>query len=420
IEEAMKGPQVFGWMDYRIGMVGWELDFDRDFDNLTALVGVEGQITDEVAGRVALKVRDSCDPGGMVDLPGADPAPLPLVDGNEAEEVWLDEAFITFSRDSFPRGTHTIGRQFVKYGQGLLIDNQRQSIQGWRTTTNDVFGTSLDFDVFAGGANYTWNPTWTQQDLQPAERDSDGYVAARLSYDTSRGAFGVNYLGTGFDDERGFSVDYTGSIFGRALALEAATLTQQATGVEEMSGACGDVKDASAYMANLELLKGGNWALNGYYSRSDATYNPYYSVVNPYYETYASNAGAWPNDNVAGIPWERWLRNPLAMPNLEVLGGTLDITLGSTPFTLSYYDLDTTSSYSRTCGNSPDSSWWDSNPYYHGYRGMDPQYDTLYGISTTQELADGVNATFTYARQDAALAGKEDLEMAQAAIQIGF
>ncbi|MFO7945686.1 MAG: hypothetical protein R6V19_02565, partial [Armatimonadota bacterium] len=149
----------------------------------------------------------------------------------------------------------------------------------------------------------------------------------------------------------------------------------------------------------------------------------YYSVVNPYYETYASNAGAWPNDNVAGIPWERWLRNPLAMPNLEVLGGTLDITLGSTPFTLSYYDLDAVAEH---CGGG---TWWNSNPYYYSgnFGGAptnsnwsSPPYDTLYGVSTTQELADGVNATFTYARQDAALSGVEDLEMAQAAIQIGF
>jgi len=371
LEEAMKGPKVFGWLDYRIGMIG-DLDFEWEYDNLTAVVGIEGQITDDVAGRIALKVRDSDDVVG--------------VDGRSAEQVWLDEAYITFNRPAFPRGNHTIGRQFVRFGPGLLVDNQRQSQQGWRLQTNDVLGTRLDLDVFAGAADYTL--TRHPNSLDPTR--SDGYVAARLNYDCSRGDFGVNYLGSGQDDERGYSVDYTGSIFGRALTVEHAVLTQLA--LRDPSN------DPKATIANLELLKGGNWALSGYYSDADYDFSLYYSVMNPYFETLAPGAG---NANTgkagqpAGVPWERWLRNPLVLSDYTVMGAQVDFTFAAIPFTFCYYDLDTDISGT-------------------------PAYDALYAVSATKQLADGVNLNVTYGTQCATGAGVDDLQLLQAGVIIGF
>jgi hypothetical protein len=108
-----------------------------------------------------------------------------------------------------------------------------------------------------------------------------------------------------------------------------------------------------------------------------------------------------------GIPWERWLRNPLVMSNLEVLGGELDLTLGGAPFTFCYYDVD---------ANSVD---WNANPLWSGSASVAP-YDTLYGVSHTRELADGVNLTLSYARQEGSSSSYADLEMASAGIMIGF
>jgi len=364
LEEAMKGPKVFGWLDYRIGMIE-ELDFDHDYDNLTAAVGISGQITDEVAGTVKLMVRDSCD------------ATWGAVDGIGAETVWLDEAYITFARDSFPRGTHTLGRQYVRFGNGILVDNQRKSQQGWRSQTANLFGTRLGLDLFAGGSQYIWT--------DPVSGDnwpSDGYVAARLNYDTSRGDFGVNYLATGVAREKGWGVDYTGSIFGHAIAADYGRQTQNWNDTA--------VDDADAWMVDLELLKGRSWAINGFYSTAESGYDPQYSVLNPYFE--------WLDERgpTAAIPWERWLRNTPIASGYDVLGGTLSFSLGSTPFTFCYYDVDL-----------------ETGP-------GTPAYDALYALSATRELADGVNVTFTYARQNGSSAVFEDLDLLQAGVQIGF
>ena len=94
------------------------------------------------------------------------------------------------------------------------------------------------------------------------------------------------------------------------------------------------------------------------------------------------------------IPWERWLRNPLAMSNVQVIGGQLDFQIGNTPFEAMYYTLDANSyNWSQT-------QW----ATYLGYiaDASEPLYDTLWAIRMTQPLADGVDMTLTYARQKAA------------------
>lgn len=370
IEEAMKGPKVFGWLDYRIGMIG-DLDFDHDYDNLTAAVGISGQITDEVAGTIKLMVRDSCDDT------------LEYVDDIAAEKVWLDEAYITYARGSFPRGTHTLGRQYVRFGNGILVDDQRQSQQGWRCQTADLFGTSLGFDVFAGAARYDWEDP-KSGNVYP----SDGYVAARLAYDTSRGDFGINYLGSGYGEERGWGLDYTGSIFGHAIAIDYGRLTQDV-------GNTSTFDDADAWMVDLELLKGRSWAVNGFYSTAESAYNPYSSVLNPYFE-WLDPRGFAGAKAAGAFPWERWLRNTPIAAGYDVLGGTLDFAIGSTPFTFCYYDVDFETGTSS------------------------PAYDALYALSATRELADGVNMTFTYAHQSGSSARHEDVDLLQAGVQIGF
>ena len=56
IEDAMGGPEVTGWIDYRIGLVGEDLDENHEFDALTATVGIAGDITDDVYGNITITV----------------------------------------------------------------------------------------------------------------------------------------------------------------------------------------------------------------------------------------------------------------------------------------------------------------------------------------------------------------------------
>ncbi len=359
LEEAMKGPKVFGWMDYRIGMAN-DVDVDNYYDNLTAKVGIQGQITDDVFGRIAVKVRDTDTPEYGYAMGDYD-----------AEELWLDEAYISFNKEGFLRGTHTVGRQFVAYGLGLLYDNQGLSQQGWRYQIADLFGTNLNFDVFAGGSNATWTNDYTPE-------TEDGVLVGRLAYASHRGDFGVNYLSSGAGKEEGYSFDYTGSIFGHALSAEYATQTKWISGT--------DTDDPDAIVANLELLKGAGWGLSGFYSNVDSGYDTEYSILNPYYEQLGNGT--------TGYDWERWMRNTPVFWGTEVIGGQLNFNAFGSPFNVCYYDMDIDGSVDA--------------------------YDALYAISTTQSLADGVNLNLSYARQDGTSASYDDLELLQAGITIGF
>jgi hypothetical protein len=409
--EQDKGPRVFGWLDYRIGMVGAHT-FSNDFDNLTAKLGIEGQITDDVSARIALKVRDN----GPWYMPGDDyyyddyyypsydiPGPeMYTADYGEhpAEQVWLDEAWVQFSRDSFPRGTHTIGRQFVSFGPGLLVDNQRLSQQGIRFQTPGVFGSKIDLDLFAGAATYAWQH-WEAPVVSTPGPVSDGYVAGRLAYNLGRGALGFNYLSSGVDWERGWSVDYVGSIFGRPLAVEHARLTQMPWGKQSSSSVTSEqyshpAGDPKATIASLGLINSRNFSLTGFYSKADDYYNPAYSIMNPYYEELAYGAGFRATNNPnPGIPWERWLRNAPVFPGLRVLGGQVGFHLGSTPFTICYYDVD----YSQSSGTPP--------------------YDTLAALTFSRPLASGVDLNVTYGLQRASTP-HTDLQLIQGQVTIAY
>jgi hypothetical protein len=399
--EQDRGPRVFGWLDYRIGMVGAHT-FSNDFDNLTAKLGIEGQLNDDVSARIALKVRDNGPWYGSSDsdwdddyywedewygIPG--PEMLTASYGEPiAEQVWLDEAWVQFSRDSFPRGNHTIGRQFVSFGTGLLVDNQRLSQQGIRIQTPGVLGTGIGLDLFAGASSYTWQH-WQAPVVSTPSPVSDGYVAARLAYNHARGAFGVNYLGSGVDWERGWSVDYIGSVFGRPLAVEHARLTQLLDGSSASS-------DPKATIASLGLINSRNFSLTGFYSKADNYYNPTYSILNPYYEELAYGAGFMATNNPnPGIPWERWLRNAPVFPGLRVLGGQVGFHLGSTPFTICYYDVD----YSQGSGTPP--------------------YDTLAALTFSRPLASGVDLNVTYGLQRASTP-HTDLQLIQGQVTIAY
>ncbi len=191
LEEA-KGPEVTGWIDYRIGLastVEWEgfgngigaaqgepwfeaaayphidddLDMDSEFDNLTANIGIEGEITDDLFGRIVLKVGDTPDPRWWrgfgpyeADPPGIPQDPhlatiMPAIEGRRAETVWLDEAILQFPTRGLINADWTVGRQFQSYELGLLVNNQRMSQQGVRAQFDNTLG-FLDWEFFAGGA----------------------------------------------------------------------------------------------------------------------------------------------------------------------------------------------------------------------------------------------------------------------------
>lgn len=396
LEEQAKGPKIFGWLDYRLGLVGDDIDFDNDFDQLTAMVGIQGKINDAVSGRIALKVRDTADvwvnsPVAYPMINGfAGPAySYPVVDGYENEQVWLDEANIVVNSNFLTPATWTIGRQFQSYGMGLVVDNERLSQQGVRLQINDLFGSNLDFDTFVGGVDGKFSPMGALGGIDenfnpvgpPGDADNDSYGSARLAYSRPTWTLGANWLIGGVHHEQAWGIDLAAQIWGRDVRVEWAQLEKQLD-AQDPNGS------PNAWMASADIWRGNNWRLTGFYSDVDADYDVVYSVIHPYFEY---KGWEW---TTAGVPFEQWLRNPLAIPNTQVLGGHLDFALGKLPFTVAYFDVDTDFGV--------------------------PAYDALWSVGTSVQLAEGIVGNLTYAQEEANLVGLDDLKLLQASVTVGF
>jgi len=379
LEAGAKRPKAFGWIDYRIGMikdnvhtVTGEIDGHHSFDNLTAKVGIQGQVTDALSARIALKVRDQGDGYGYGGSYSFE------VDGRSAETIWLDEAALMFNTTKIIKGSWTAGRFFQSYGPGLLVNNERMAQQGVRAQFNRFLGLPLNVEAFFGGAVPSLATPYTNH---------DSYVSARAEYKAPSWRLAGNWLVNGYGFEQGWSADAWLRTFGnREIWAEYAKLQDDANGVNHSGNDTGII-------ASADIWKAPTWALRGYYSRLGHHFTPFYSTANPYFEGYGGNGTrATPGPEVA---WERWLRNPLAQSNLRVLGGQLDFSLASMPIEVAYYDL-----------NSVDSST--------------VSFDTLMAVKISRELADGVNASLTWARQTANVASYDDADLVMLQTVIGF
>ncbi len=420
--EQDKGPEVTGWLDYRMGLastvdpqgkINSSLDMNGEFDNLTAKIGIEGDITDELSGKVILKVRDTSDPyrWTWVSTPdmghgtGADVS-IMAIDGRLAETVWLDEACLMFPTSGLVNADWTVGRQFQSYGLGLLVNNERSSQQGVRAEFADTFGL-FDGEFFFGGSNYVFN---TSSSLAPSNfaGADDGYLSARVEYNHPSWAIAGNWLVDGFGKEEGYGADLWLEFWGgRELYVEYAKLSTDAGGEDQF----GTVGKPTGLMAMVDVWQGGNWALRGYYSDLDAAFDPFYSTANPYWEPYGQDAvfgQSW-------IPWERWMRNPLAMANLEVMGGQLSGELASIPFQVAYYDI----------GNN--STNWSHTQWGSSYSNNYPLYDTVWSVQTNKTVANGVNVTLTYAVEELSAQATsayrsilDDVQLVVAGVVVGF
>jgi len=429
IEDAMGGPEVTGWIDYRIGLIGEDLDENHEFDALTATVGIAGDITDDLYGAITLKSRDVCAPNDtygpycMESYPGSK--------SSSGGNIWLDEAYVRFNADDW--GVWTVGRQRLAYACGLVVDADRQALQGVRGEFDDLLFGGFGLEFFAGNADqvtegYGFVPT---PDPNANPVDNDGYFSARAAYDAAGFSLGFNALISGvsqpnevtyrqpfngtanvneINDEVALSVDIATSIWGRNIVAEYARVEQHANR-RIMPGNWPNApttgQTPSALVAMVDLWNSSSFSLSGFYSTADAEYDIYYSSINPYYEV-LDNRGP------AGyyIPWERWLRRAPVMPNVEVIGGTLAFNLSSVNVEACYYSLES---------NSGPANYWNAySPNNNAYDLTDLFVDNMYGVVVTIPVADGVDVAVTYAHEEPISSGIDALDIVQGQVIVGF
>jgi hypothetical protein len=417
LEEQAKGPKVFGWIDYRMSLVGDDINLDNDTDNLTAMLGVQGRITDSLSGRIAVKVRDTYSPvdferraftpvGATLAVTPIDPR-VDFTDGGTnpfnrrpAEQLWLDEAVLVANSTVLIPATWSVGRQFQSYAMGLLVDNERQSQQGVRVQVNDVLNSNIDLDVFGGGVATGLSALPNFGDDQynfpgvpgPAGAvDNDGYLSARASFSRPSWAVGFNWLQDGVHKEQGWSADLAAQIWGRDVRVEVAQLLNDVWGFEPSN-------EDMAIMASADIWRGNNWRLTGFFSDVEENYESIYSILHPYYEIVDRTIVFGDDFSIPGgaVPWEKWLRNPLAEAGYRIIGGHLDFMLANVPFTVAFFDRDAQ-------GTAPVEL-----------------FDQLWAVGASKQIADGITANVTYAREDSAIAGLSDRQLLQGSVTVGF
>ena len=382
LEEAMKRPKVTGWIDYRIGLVG-DLWKNAEFDALTAKVGIEGQITDELSGRINLKMIDDAT-RVMAARGGGGGSVLGLSDN-----VWLDEACLMYATDWWTPVNWTVGRQFFQIDRlGLLASNERLSMQGVRGKAEGLWGTDLEADFFFGGAEYDMGNSFGF--------NNDGYGAARVAYTRPNWSVGGTWLATGVRHEEGWSADLWAEIFNRDIMFEYAETLQFMDGTRWPSS----YNPASVWMGSLEVVDNPDFSLTGVASRCSGMYTTFYSAVNPYFEILQYDIGAYPG----AVPWERWMRAPLVVPGARIIAGDIRVDPGGWPIDIRYANVE------AIYPSAP--AWWPG--YSVG------NYEHLFSVGATKEIVDGLSVQFTYARQMSDVSVLDDIDLVQAAAVVEF
>lgn len=396
LEEDRPATQIFGWIDYRIGFVP-ELGFNHEFDCLNVKFGVQGRISDEATAKITLKYSDSYIPLSVIDFeqtegPGFSAPPgtnRPY--GYGREDLWLDEAYVQFRpRGDKGKSTWTIGRQYFKYGHGMLANNARRSLTGIRYQKSDLFTDNVNLDFVVAGATYDWLPA------RPFPGNSDGYIAARLAYTRPKWELGVNFLPDGVGNEIVYGTDLRLRLGGnRWIHAEYARQNRHANRLAYEFKSSVD----TAWMVTADLVNNDDWHISYLYSNVDAEYDVVYSSIHPYYKV---NQEDRPGNL---FPWDRWLRNPFAITNFKCHALYVDKYMGRTTLSLAYMRPRATS------------DWWLLSQFAAN------DYDKLWAASISRPVADGLDMRLTYARQCAssnATPGTVDQELLRAEWTLGF
>jgi hypothetical protein len=385
LERRRPEPIVTGYLDYRLGLCS-EIDLDHEFDALIAKIGIEGYISDEAYGRIALKTSDSTQPLAALGIEVGEGPPVARPPGSRpdgqlgylAEDVYLDEAWVSFPTTWPFEAQWTLGRQFQAYGLGLVVNNERLAQQGVRCQVEDFVVDDLYLDAFYGGANWDFLPTqWSE--------NNDAYGSLFLQYKRPRWSLGVPWLINGYSydtqggtefDERAVGVDFWWNYHGdKNLYFEYAAQSGHANRHRYTRGGT-SIPEAS--MAAVELLKSDDLSLTGLWTHIEAEYDIIYSSLHPYF------IGTCCSRLTPGYPWDRWLLRPLCITNLEMLGGqaTLHLNDDRWPLDLFYYEV------------SALSDWWRDS----SLDGL--HYDGLWGCRLRHQIAEAVEGSLTYAHQE--------------------
>lgn len=378
-------PVVSGYLDYRIGSMDC-FDLNHEFDAMLAEIGMAGAVGEDAYAQVVVKHVDNRVPlsaigneinqGPPLAVP---PGPPDQTRGWGPSDVYLDEAWLALEGSWPADGTWTFGRQFQSYGLGLVVDNQRLSQQGVHGRFEDLFGASINAELFLGSASYGDIPL-------PFGPNGDSYASLYLEYQRPRWSIGFPWLIDGYSadtgavdttDEQAWGVNFWWRFLGdRDLHVEYARLEEHAN---RTTASHPDCDTPEAWMVLLDLWNDDKIKFTGIGTSVDPEYDVVYSSIHPFYQRYNMDCDA------CSIPWERWMHHIFAMPNVDALGfmGTVQFDNRRSSLDFLYYDLEAKTDR------------WVPAPMTR----LD--HDELYMLRFTHRYSEELTNSLTWARQGA-------------------
>jgi hypothetical protein len=414
ISDALKDaykPSDFMTMRTRVSFSG-QLAEDTSV-NVTLLAGAE---TNDI-GSGALDWSD-----GQADVLAG--SPLALSGNGVMDTVAVDEAWLMHSTRFLAPVDLTVGKQYFSRAQGLLADNDQESIKAlradWDTGNSLSWGAvlgMLDREQFYGRSTGTAGlPALTPvgSGLTAETSGQDNYHLYYLDWDISDSwGFGANWLDSGLNQEQGWSASLDGKLYGLDFYGEYAQLTKWPDGEETTSMGLDLDESDNAWMGGLRWSNPAV-CVTGEYGRVDPGYaiaftGGGWSVLHPL----AASMGMYGGTDYLNLPlsalhpnaevdphYINWIDRPLFLDPTNIAKGwhvnvTFPKLLGpNTPVSVSYMDGDGyeprylywLSQGGPTTGIAEPDQWRDA--------------DSVWVVKVSRQLSESVSANVLYGRRE--------------------
>jgi hypothetical protein len=269
-----------------------------DFLTQRTRVNLTGRLNDKVDVKVQLW-SDPLHNNSAGDIGASDVNSPNMFSGNGImDTVNIREAWFDYHGQFLTPMDVTVGKQFVKRGQGLLMDNDIDGVKGlkfdWNTERNlswGIYWGMLDREQFFGRSTGTVGlPSltppvlaagmYTEGGLKTNGQDNLNLYYADLKLGRNWD-MGVSWLQSGFNKEQGWSADFTGKAWGLGWYGEFAQLRKWPTGLKfvdvDSDGVRGAEELTTEQAGRNAWLGGVKWAnkwidLAGEYGQLDPGY----------------------------------------------------------------------------------------------------------------------------------------------------
>ncbi len=256
-----------------------------DFMTLKTHVNFDAELADNARAKVVLLAGPENNDLGQPFSAEAFGSPLSQTGNGVMDEVSVDEAYVEWQVPFLLQGDWTVGKQYFDRAQGLLLDNNQESIKASKTAWQfggfglGILWGMLDLEQFFGRTS--GGPGLPELEpagiTTPKTSGQDNYIAYALDWDFAGDwDLDATWLQSGFNQEKGWSVGLEGEALGIDWYGEYAELLDWPTGQDwnDLNG------DGSQQPGEVDLDESDSaWFIGARYDRPSVVLTAEYGEV---------------------------------------------------------------------------------------------------------------------------------------------